>query len=397
MLFFIYSFFYETETIVIISCCDAQHFFTMDINTLQLTDLGKDLTINLKKALDVNMIKPLPRHITIPVFLPQLACPHQCVFCNQNTISGTFCIPTADEISHKINQHLQTITIDDVYIEIGFFGGSFTGLAPELQRLYLDIAQEYCLKSRVKGIRLSTRPDYIDDKALDLLSEYSVHTIELGAQSFDDEVLRLSGRGHTANEIRHSSKLVRSRGFKLGLQMMAGLPGDTLAKTIATAKEIAALQAQDARIYPALVIKDTPLAELYQKGLYQPLTLDEAVLWSKNALSIMENAFVNVIRVGLHPGSELQSGESLLAGPFHPAFKELVSTELWADLFKPLISLAPAEPSQSAITIVTAPGQLNSAAGYQGKNRKLLDKHFTRTRFKADPNLTGRHFHVIYH
>lgn len=196
------------------------------------------------------------KHYTIPIFIPELACPHQCVFCDQRKISGQQEIPNIDDINKKIKAYLKTIPEKRSRVEIGFFGGSFTGLPMDQQEMYLKAAAEFVKGRRVEGIRLSTRPDYINREILDLLKKNKVITIELGAQSMDPGVLAKSGRGHSVEDIEKASKMIIDDGFELGLQMMIGLPGDTLEKAKHTAKKIVELGARNTRIYPTLVIKE---------------------------------------------------------------------------------------------------------------------------------------------
>ena len=271
------------------------------------------------------------KHYTIPVFIPELACPHQCVFCNQRKISGSICVPEPADVEIIINRYLKTLPENDCHIDIGFFGGNFTGITIEEQEKYLKVANKFLNNGDVFGIRLSTRPDYIDHKRLELLKRYNVDTIEVGAQSMVDDILIASGRGHTVSDTEEAAELIIDAGFELGLQMMIGLPGDTLERSIFTAKRIAEMGASNTRIYPTLVIRDTQLAELYLEKRYVPLSLEGAVQWSKEIYSIFEQTEVNVIRMGLHPSEGLMNGKDLLAGPFHPSFKELVMTELWHD------------------------------------------------------------------
>jgi histone acetyltransferase (RNA polymerase elongator complex component) len=262
------------------------------------------------------------------------------MFCNQGRISGCLHQPDQDEIREIIESRLATM-LPGNRVEIGFFGGNFTGIDRGLQETCLSIAQEYITKGFVDGIRLSTRPDYISTDSLALLGKYSVKTIELGAQSMDDEVLRLSGRGHSATDIRYASALILKSGFRLGLQMMTGLPGDTLEKSIFTARQIVSLGASETRIYPTLVIRDTRLEELYHSGLYSPLSLDEAVAWTVPLIRIFETSGIRILRVGLHPSDYLLKGNSLVVGPFHVAFGEMVYSELWKDELRERLREAP--------------------------------------------------------
>jgi len=327
------------------------------------------------------------KHFNIPVFIPELACPFQCIYCNQKKISGCLTIPSAEEINKIIMDHLATIPEENSETELAFFGGNFTGLKKVEQETYLKLVQPYIDQGRISGIRISTRPDYINRDVLELLKKYRVKTIELGAQSMDNDVLRLVGRGHTAEDTIAAAKMIRDKGFSLGLQMMIGLPGDTLEKAVYTASKIIELKADNTRIYPALVIKRTRLEELYKTGKYQPLSLDEAVNWSKELLKIFEEANVGVIRIGLHPSEGLLSGEELAAGPFNPSFRELVLTAIWKDLLAPLL-----EEKGQKIEIVVASDQLNYAIGHNGVNKKMLLLHFKYVQFIADSLMKGRTF-----
>jgi len=325
------------------------------------------------------------KHFTIPIFIPELACPHQCVFCNQKKISGHQKSPSLIEVKKIIEEHLATIPKEDSHIEIGFFGGNFTGIEIQEQENYLKVVQPYFEKGIVKGIRLSTRPDYINQEILNLLKRHKVSTIELGAQSMDEAVLLKSGRGHTAYDVEDASKLIRENGFSLGLQMMIGLPGDSFEKSINTAKKIIELKADNTRIYPTLVIRGTRLEELCNEGLYKALSVDEAVKWSKDLYLMFEKANVNIIRIGLHP-SEGILGDDYIAGPFHPSFKELVLTEIWNNLFKERFKTV----SENELIITVSPSQLNYAIGYKGKNKVYLQKLFNKVEFKTDVSIFGR-------
>ena len=335
-----------------------------------------------------------PTHYTIPIFIPQLACPFQCVFCDQKRITGHERIPSPDEVKKIIDEHLATIPKRRRHVEVGFFGGTFTGLPLEQQVKYLEIAQPYIEEGLIHGIRLSTRPDFINHEVLRMLKKHHIGTIELGAQSMDDGVLDQSGRGHTAADTAAAAAVVRKANFNLGLQMMIGLPGDTLEKSKFTAHQIVGLGADNTRIYPTLVIKDTPLEELYRKGSYKPLSLEEAVNWTKEIMKIFEAGNVRVIRVGLHPSEGLIDGSDLIAGPFHKSFRELVMTELWWDQLKTLMDNYPDEKS---LTLSVPPEQLNFAVGYEAKNKKKLLTKYRIVSFQTDPTLSGRHYEIDHH
>ncbi len=334
-----------------------------------------------------------PKHYTIPIFIPELACPFQCVYCNQRKISGQLEVPTEKEIIRTIENHLSTIDQDKSEIELGFFGGNFTGIPQEEQIRFLEIAHKYFQQDRINSIRLSTRPDYISEYILNTLQKYPIGTIELGAQSMDEEVLKESKRGHTARQTEAAARLIRKKGFRLGLQMMIGLPGDNLEKSLYTAKKIVELQADDARIYPCLVIQGTKLADWYEAGKYRSLSLEEAVEWTKAVYLELEKGGVNIIRTGLHPSESLSSEKDLLAGPFHPSFKELVITAIWSDLFKPLMK----KHYRRRLKIHVPAGEIQFAIGHQSKNKKALLGFYDEVKILGDEGMKRRHFFVDYY
>lgn len=321
------------------------------------------------------------KYYTIPVFVPELACPNRCVFCNQNSISGCDEQPGLVETEQIIEERLSTIPKDNSHIEIGFFGGNFTGIEYSLQRSYLSIAYKYLSSGAIHGIRLSTRPDYIDIAALNLLKEYGVTTVELGAQSLDDDVLKQAGRGHSVAEIGNAARLIKERGFTLGLQMMTGLPGDTPEKSINTAKKIIELGASNTRIYPTLVIKHTKLADLWAKGLYMPQTLEESINLTATLLEVFRQSGVKVIRVGLHPSEELISGGEMLAGPYHPNYRQLAETEMWRRKFAKLIEAQQPGNEVTHLKINLLNEELHGAIGFNGSNKSLLENHFHKVEY----------------
>ena len=262
-------------------------------------------------------------HKNIPIFIPHLGCPNQCVFCNQRSISGCHGFEES-QVAQQIEQALSTLPQEGAEVEIAFFGGSFTGIDRSLMLRLLDLAQSYVESGRVMSIRLSTRPDYISREILDLLARYSVRHIELGLQSMDDEVLGACRRGHTAKQAEDACLAVVAAGFSLTGQMMIGLPGSTLEKEIFTARRICELGATSARIYPTVVFHETPLEDMTARGEYLPLTVEDAVLRSAKVLRIFEEAGVPCIRIGLCASEDLISPDQVVAGPNHPALGELI-------------------------------------------------------------------------
>lgn len=331
------------------------------------------------------------RHFTIPVFIPMEACPFQCIYCDQEKISGHHQPPDKTAIIQTINAHLSTIPNGST-IQVGFFGGTFTGLPIEIQEHYLRIIKPFIQNDRIKSIRLSTRPDFISDEILSLLKYHHVETIELGAQSLDDEVLRRSGRGHKAEVTRKAAGMIKDWGFRLGLQMMIGLPGDTPQKSLFTANEFVKLAADDVRIYPTLVIKSTPLEKLFLNGKFVPLSLNEAVNQTAAIVPVFEEAGVNIIRIGLHPSEGLMDKTDLVAGPFHVSFRELVMTEIWNGKLQTIQN----PENFRELILKVAPGQLNFAVGHGGKNKAMLLQKFAKVRFCADQNLKNRNWHADY-
>jgi histone acetyltransferase (RNA polymerase elongator complex component) len=329
------------------------------------------------------------KHCNIPIFIPELACPHQCVFCNQEKISNTFTVPKPNEISKIIDTYLKTIPKNRI-INIAFFGGSFTGIPRNEMIAYLKEAHVYVKSGQVHGIRISTKPEYITNDILDTLEKYGVTAIELGAQSTNNKVLVKSGRGHKFDAIENAAKLIRKRNFELGLQMMLGLPHDTLELSIQTANDIVKLKADTTRIYPTVVVEGTVLEKMYQKGQYKVLSIDEAVDWSKQVLQIFMKAKIKVLRVGLHPSEELELGKSLVAGPIHPSFKEMVLSALWNDVLLEKLE------KKGASTIHISKKQLNYAIGYKGKNRNDLKMKGYDVKFIADAVLKDFELNVCY-
>lgn len=277
--------------------------------------------------------------------------------------------------------YLATIPQNEI-VRIGFFGGSFTCMPVEEQSAYLSAVQEYVNRGVVSEIQLSTRPDFINDEILSNLKNNHVTIIELGAQSLSDDVLKLCGRGHTADDVENASRLINSYGFDLGLQMMLGLPGDSFETSFMTAKKIVEFGAKYTRIYPTLVIKNSYLEKMYYEGVYKPLSLYEAVSWCKNLVAFFNENNVNILRVGLHPSEGLLSGESLVAGPFHVSFKELVLTELWHDKIN---SIVEGKTYSDEVTIFAPETEMNYAVGYGGKNKKYFSSLFPKLKFKITP------------
>ncbi len=309
------------------------------------------------------------RHVNIPVFIPHLGCPNQCVFCNQREISGVREFH-ADDVIQIIESALSTIEIDAL-VEIAFFGGSFTGIDRDLMISLLEIANGYLEKGRVHSIRCSTRPDYIDEEILGILKKYGVKTIELGLQSTSDKVLKTCKRGHNFEAETKSCRLILEHGFDLVGQMMIGLPGSDIDCELETAGFIANIGAKGARIYPTVVFRDTELCSMMQDGIYTPLTLDEAVERSAAVLDLFINAGVEVIRIGLQASENLSDPESSIAGANHPALGELVIGEVYYNRICKILSDNQISEDEN-ITVLVSPGSLSKAVGQNKRNKLRL-------------------------
>ncbi|WBW94804.1 elongator complex protein 3 [Oceanirhabdus sp. W0125-5] len=271
----------------------------------------------------------------IPVFVPHEGCPHDCAFCNQHSITGNREEISTSKIRMMIEEYLQSINTKkdkEAVVEISFFGGTFTGIDIKKQKMLLNIAKEYKSKGKIKYIRLSTRPDYINDEILKNLKDYDVDIIELGAQSFDDEVLKAANRGHTAEDIEKASRLIKEYGFTLGIQLMLGLPKADFHRDFYSAKKAVEVKPDFTRLYPALVIKNTEMESMYETGEYTPYTIEECIEITKKIFAFFEVNDIKVIRIGLQPTTEISSGSDLVSGPFHPAIRELIEGSLINDM-----------------------------------------------------------------
>ena len=273
------------------------------------------------------------KHVTIPLFIPHHGCPHRCAFCNQHLTTGTGQLPRRKDVIEKIEQYLGKIKTSVERIEAAFFGGSFTGITPEYQKELLGAAYGYLQKNIIQGIRVSTRPDFIDEDRLSLLKKYGVTTIELGIQSFHDNVLMASQRGHTARDSMRALELVKRMGFQFIIQLMPGLPGDSREISLQSALTARGYSPGGVRIYPAVVLKNTGLYTLYEMGLYTPLSLEEAIELCRDITVIMEESHIPVIRTGLHPMADDETA-NIAAGPYHPSFGFFVKSRLKRDVME---------------------------------------------------------------
>lgn len=326
------------------------------------------------------------RESIIPVFVPHLGCPNDCVFCNQRRISGEQ-LPAGPETVKNAIESAAAFLPQGGKRQLAFYGGSFTAIPVCQQQALLSVAKEYLDRGDIDSVRLSTRPDAIDDEILHRLRAHGVETIELGAQSLDDEVLILSGRGHTAEDVENASRLIKARGFKLILQMMTGLPGDTPEKDIETAKKIIALKPDGVRIYPTVIVRDTALYDMWQAGTYPEHSVEDAVQVCSELLPLFEAAGIPVIRLGLNPTDDLSGGDAA-AGAYHPALGEMVKSRIMLKKAEQL--MAATEPGSSLILEVGR-GKTSQMTGQKRCNLDYLKAKYAlkELKIKENPALGG--------
>lgn len=293
------------------------------------------LKINLEKTLGLDI--PKDNTYIIPIFIPHRGCKNECVFCNQRKISGELRDVKPEDVRGEIQKFLELYKDETREKQIAFFGGSFTGIDIKLQEEYLAVANEYISKGLVKNIRISTRPDYIDENILSFLKKYNVKIIELGVQSMADDVLLASKRGHTAEDVIKASKLIKSYGFTLGHQIMVGLPQSTEEKEIYTIQQVIDLKPSILRIYPVYVLKDSKLYDMAKDLEYIPLTLKEAVKRTAKIYKIAIEANINVIRIGLQTTEEINSKNTEILGPVCDNYRERILSYISKEELEALI------------------------------------------------------------
>ncbi len=326
------------------------------------------------------------KHKRIPIFVSHMGCPNDCSFCNQRKITGHSETVTAKKAEEIIENSLKTLP-ENCDVEIAFFGGSFTGIEMNLQKELLSVAKKYIDGGKVNAIRLSTRPDYIDEEIVKMLKNYGVTTVELGAQSMDDEVLRLNRRGHLSKDTMKASKIIKDAGISLGLQMMTGLYGDTREKCIKTAERIIAQRPDCVRIYPTLVLKGTYLHELLKRNEYTPQSVDDAVDLCADLKLMFEKENINVIRMGLMSSDNINPENDVVAGPFHDAFGELVLSEI---IFRRLKCKIKCDS-----VILVNPKSISAFVGDKRKNVKRMEDLGIRIIFKQDENIPVGEFKIL--
>ena len=339
----------------------------------------------------------MKKEYIIPIFVPHLGCPNNCTFCNQKKISGQTKMVTSQDVKDTIEYYLKNFKDDHKYVEVAFFGGSFTAIETEKQIELLEAVQDYIQNKKVHSIRVSTRPDCIDKAVLKRLKKYHVKTIELGVQSMNNYILSKCKRGHTAEDVEKASKLIRRYGFVLGHQMMVGLPESTKQDEINTAKDLIKLKPEIVRIYPVLVIKDTELAHEYEKGEYMPLTVGQAVERCKEIVDLFNRKKITVIRIGLQNTEEITDPSlkesSVVAGPYHPAFRQLVESSMWYDSIVNKIKKVNAKVKK--VKIIANDKDVNNIIGHKKENiSKLKEVYDVDVVIEKDDNIKQGKFEL---
>ncbi len=320
----------------------------------------------------------MKKQYIIPIFVPHLGCPNDCIFCNQKSISGQKKQMTKEEAKKIIDDYLTNTKPEAKQTEIAFFGGSFTAIDEKLQEELLQVAYEYIKENKVSSIRISTRPDCIDKKTLKRLKKYKVKTIELGVQSANDYILKRSNRGHNFEDVKKASKLIRRYGFILGHQMMIGLPESTKEDEINTAKQLIKLKPKIVRIYPVLVIKGTKLEQEYKEGIYKPLPLVKAIEICGQLVRMFADKKIEVIRVGLQSTEEISDPKNkeseVVAGPYHPALRQLVESSMWHEAILEKIKKLNVKVQEVEVTV--NPMDVNNVIGHKKENIKNLKEYY---------------------
>ena len=316
----------------------------------------------------------MKKQYIIPIFVPHLGCPNDCTFCNQKSISGQLKKVTENDVRETIEYYLNSFKEKDAYKEVAFFGGSFTGIDVEEQEMLLGAAYDYIKEKKIDGIRISTRPDYIDKYTLKRLKKYKVKTIELGVQSTNDYILESCRRGHTFEDVKKASKLIKRYGFTLGHQMMVGLPESTELDELNTAKDLINLKPSIVRKYPVLVIKGTKLEEQYNKGENEPLELNQAVERCKELSYLFGKKKIKVIRIGLQNSDTICNPDNqtseVVAGPYHDTFRQLVEASIYYDTIVNKIKKYNVKVKE--VQVITHPQNVSNIVGYKRENIEKL-------------------------
>jgi histone acetyltransferase (RNA polymerase elongator complex component) len=320
----------------------------------------------------------------IPIFLPHAGCPHQCVFCNQSSITGVDSKRLRISVSDQVERFLKYKGKRRNFVQIAFFGGNFLGIKAEEMKGLLTEAAKIIQAGRASSIRFSTRPDTVDDQRLNIIKEFPVATIELGVQSMDDQVLLATKRGHTASDTENAVQRLKEFNYEIGLQLMVGLPGDNPPRLRASARRVARLKPDFIRIYPTVVLADSPLAKWYQKGSYTPLSLKAAVAEVKDIYRIFKNENIRVIRMGLQATEDFEKDSAILAGPYHAAFGHLVYSAIFLDMA--VAALKSYRIIGDVVALHVHPRSISKMRGLGNENINALTEKFRLNSVKVIPD-----------
>lgn len=338
-------------------------------------------------------------HAIIPVFIPHRGCPNDCVFCNQKAITARQADVTPKDVENLIQSYLPTLSGRNLKtIEVAFFGGSFTGIPLEEQSAFLAVAKKYKDMGLIDKIHMSTRPDYINKEILDNLKAFDADVIELGVQSFAPDVLLASNRGHTAEQVYEACDMIKDYGFQLGIQLMIGLPGDSHEKCLYSAMETVKIGPSIARLYPTIVLNDTELYNMYLRKEYSPLSQDEALFTTKEMYKILDDAGINIIRVGLKSTDLITEGGEIQGNTFHPAFRQLVEGQLAREQLEERLTVLMKNPETPAsFTFLSSSNSFSNMVGNGKRNRKyFLEKYpHIKIKYKVDPSLDDGRYLVV--
>ncbi|MBW1859204.1 MAG: radical SAM protein [Deltaproteobacteria bacterium] len=315
------------------------------------------------------------RPFIIPVFIPHMGCPHRCVFCDQTSITGhKDGSVSPQQVREQIAEFLSFEVRHREPVEVAFYGGNFLGLPTSYRESILDVAQGFVEDGKASGIRFSTRPDTVTGESLKSLARYTVRVVEVGAQSMDDAVLSLSRRGHTADDTKKAVAELKSCGLSTGVQIMPGLPGDTLESMLETGRSVAELNPDFVRIYPTVVVKNTILERWYRSGQFKPLALADAVEITRQLYLLFQTRGISVIRMGLQTTGSLQEPGVVVAGPFHPAFGHLVHSAVFLD--RAAKALEREKTESKTVTLSVHPNDVPKLKGLKGENIRQLVLRF---------------------
>lgn len=325
------------------------------------------------------MNSPFKAPVILPIFLPHLGCPNRCIFCNQKAIARE--VPSPRWVYQFIESSLSSLPVKKVprEIQVAFYGGSFTEMERDIQMAYLNVTRSFLLRGQIHSVRISTRPDALDETTLSLLKEHGVKTIEVGAQSMINEVLSLSQRDHTKEDTVSAVLRLRQWGFEVGVHLMMGLLGDTLEGFHSSLDQVISLRPDFIRIHPTLVLRGAPLEDLWLRGKYLPLSLEDTIRCLKRAVLKSERASIPIARMGLQPSPDLE--EHLLAGPYHPALHQLIDSAIFYEMAQRLLKDF---PDETQVTFFCHPKDLSNLIGHRRENILKLKEQFDRCEIRIE-------------